>query len=111
MVGGSTRIPKIQQVISDFFGSEKMNKQIHPDEAVAWGAGTQAQIMSGGEEIGQNVLLLDVTPLSLGIENKGYEMATIIPRNTTIPVRRKKTFTTAVDNQTIVEINVYEGER
>jgi len=112
MVGGSTRIPKVQQLISDFFNGKALCKSINPDEAVAYGAAVQAAIVTGGgtEEV-KNMLLLDVAPLSLGIEMTGGMMEKLIERNSTIPTNKSKDFTTAEDYQDYVDINVYEGER
>lgn len=113
LVGGSTRIPKIQQLLTEYFNGKALQKSINPDEAVAHGAAVQAAILTGqstSNEI-KDMLLLDVIPLSLGVATKGDVFATVVPRNTTIPTTKKRTFTTTFDYQTSVKFPVYQGER
>ena len=112
LVGGSTRIPKVQQLLQDYFHGKELNRSINPDEAVAYGAAVQAAILYGVNDPELNkIVLIDVAALSLGVETAGGIMTTIVPRNTNLPTKKQETFTTYEDNQTSVTIKIFEGER
>jgi len=110
LVGGSTRIPKVQELLKKFFNGKEPNAGINPDEAVAYGAAVQGDVLCGGDG-STRMVIIDLTPLTMGIETIGGVMSTIVPRGTTIPVKKTESYTTTTDNQTTLDVSVYEGER
>ena len=112
LVGGSTRVPRVQQILSDFFDGKSLCKSVHPDEAVAFGAAVQGAILSGARDAAtSNLLLVDVIPLSLGVECEGKQFAKVVPRNTPVPCKKKSEFTTVYDYQDEIDVRIFEGER
>jgi len=112
LVGGSTRVPKIQEILSEYFGGRQLCRSINPDEAVAYGAAVQGAILAGvRHSLCDSIVLVDVTPLSLGIEVQGKQMSVIIPRNTRIPCTKTSKYTTTEDYQESLDVSIYEGER
>ena len=112
LVGGSTRVPRVQQILSEFFGGKALNKSVHPDEAVAYGAAVQGAILAGVRDAAtSSLLLVDVIPLSLGVECEGRQFAKVVPRNTAVPCKKSSEFTTVEDWQTEIDVRIFEGER
>ena len=112
LVGGSTRVPRVQALLSEYFDGKALCKNVHPDEAVAYGAAVQGAILSGARDSNtQNLLLVDVIPLSLGIEVEGKSFAKVVPRNTPVPCKKKQEFTTVYDYQDEIDVRIFEGER
>ena len=112
LVGGSTRVPRVQAMLSEFFGGRQLCRTINPDEAVAFGAAVQGAILSGVRHSAcQDIVLVDVTPLSLGIEVEGKQMSVIIPRNTPIPCKKQEMYTTTDDYEDAIDVRIFEGER
>merc|ERR1719266_1654188 len=111
LVGGSTRIPKIQQLVKEFFKGKEPSRGVNPDEAVAYGAAVQGCILSGADCGDTSMVLLDVNPLSMGIETVGGVMSKVVPRNTVVPTKKSQIFSTAADNQETITVKVFEGER
>ena len=112
LVGGSTRVPRVQQILSEFFNGKALCKSVHPDEAVAYGAAVQGAILAGVRDPStQSLLLVDVIPLSLGVECEGRQFAKVVPRNTSVPCKKSSEFTTVEDYQTEIDVRIFEGER
>mmetsp|Transcript_9757 Transcript_9757/g.15697 ORF Transcript_9757/g.15697 Transcript_9757/m.15697 type:complete len:302 (-) Transcript_9757:217-1122(-) len=112
LVGGSTRVPRVQQILTEFFDGKTLCKSVHPDEAVAYGAAVQGAILSGARDANTaNLLLVDVIPLSLGVECEGRVFAKVVPRNTPVPCKKKSEFTTVYDYQEEIDVRIFEGER
>ena len=112
LVGGSTRVPRVQEILTEYFDGKPLNKSVHPDEAVAYGAAVQGAILAGvRDKQTSRVLLMDVVPLSLGVECEGRQFAKVVPRNTSIPCKKKSEFTTVYDNQDEIDVRIFEGER
>ena len=112
LVGGSTRVPRVQAILQEFFDGKQLCKSVHPDEAVAYGAAVQGAILAGVRDGGMdNMLLVDVIPLSIGVECEGRQMAKVVPRNTPVPCKKSSEFTTVEDYQTEIDVRIFEGER